>query len=209
VVPRIGSTSIDETNITTLLGNALYRRKRAKCEEYVRGRFGISYDDFLQHGKNWLPSNLFADAFSDVAAMKLNMQLVVTGFTGGFPFYCETDDYCGISIREHFAVAGEGRHLAEGVFRRRGHTDVKGKAEALYTVYEAKKFAEGIPSVGTDTTISLIFPDGRIDAVRHSGRQKLDLLYSKYGPQEFTDIEFDGDHFVTVLRPVSSEGQSS
>jgi hypothetical protein len=54
---------------------------------------------------------------------------------------------------------------------------------ALYSVYEAKKFAEGAPTVGKTTSLSVLHKDGRHEILSGAGREYLNQKFEELGPQ--------------------------
>jgi hypothetical protein len=54
-----GAQTIDETNVLSLIRNALNRRKLEKTEEFVQGKYAVSYAEFIQRGKSLLPEDQF------------------------------------------------------------------------------------------------------------------------------------------------------
>jgi hypothetical protein len=53
-----------------------------------------------------------------------------------------------VVVVEDFAVIGDGGYLAQSVLLHREHTDRKSLEQTIYTVYEAKRYAEGSRTVG-------------------------------------------------------------
>jgi hypothetical protein len=76
----MGLKKIDETNIVPALRAGLQDRKLERCNEFTQGRYGLSYVDFLHHGKTLLPEDQFrADTFA-IGQMELNIDCIVAGF---------------------------------------------------------------------------------------------------------------------------------
>ncbi len=187
---------IDETNILKIVRNGLNERKRDLAEEFVQGQFAISYDDFLKSGKEILPEGKHREATDNISSIKLGTELIITGFADGVATIVETDEYCTAIIREHFSTIGEGRFLAHSVLMHRAHEDISHLGTTLYRVYEAKKYAERVRSVGPSTSITVIAEEGTPKMVFPSGRRYLQEQYEKYGPKEIQgEIEFDEKYF--------------
>jgi hypothetical protein len=81
----------------------------------------------------------------------------------------KTDRRCGAKIQEDFAVAGEGAYLAQASLLNRGQFNMKEFEESVYAVWEAKKFAEGAPSVGPATSLSVLHKDGKHEMLSSDG----------------------------------------
>ena len=66
----------------------------------------------------------------------------------------------------------------------------------LYNVYEAKKFAESVGSVGLRTHISIISEDGSSQLTSVNVDRQLEACYSKYGPKPLPeDLKFKGEYY--------------
>ena len=59
----------------------------------------------------------------------------------------------------------------------------------MYSVFEAKKFAEGAPSVGKETFMTVMSADGTNKMLSVKSDHLLDGLYQKYGPKK-AEIDF-------------------
>jgi hypothetical protein len=62
---------------------------------------------------------------------------------------------------------------------------------ALYAVYEAKRFAEGAPSVGSATSMAIASMDGNLKLVNLTGIRALRALYDSLGRKPLATIAFD------------------
>lgn len=192
-------TALDETNVGGLVRDALAAHKKQKVDERVRGQYAISYDDLLNIGKEKLPPELFREAMTQVRDASIGAEFIVAGFSGRFPMVFQTDANGGVSVREDFAVIGEGGYLAQTVLLHRAHSDVSSTEEALYTVYEAKKYAEGATSVGSFTTITVIHADRRRQRLTKAGRDFLKQQYDRLGPKSIPpDLQLTEEMFVDV-----------
>jgi hypothetical protein len=176
--------TIDETNAVELVRNVIAEQKRIKADEYTRSKYGLSYDDFLNIGKDKLPSELYREAMTEIRDMRIETECIVAEIANGFPMLIKTDNAGRTTIREDFAVVGEGGYLAQTVLLYRAHTDINSLAQTIYTVYEAKKYAEGATSVGEFTTLSILHSDGSREQIMKTGRAILQTYYKKFGPQE-------------------------
>jgi hypothetical protein len=96
-------------------------------------------------------------------------------------------------LREDFATIGEGAFLAQSVLLQRKHMDTRDLAKTVYVTYEAKKYAEEVSSVGTYTTVAVLFPDGSREEITPAGVNELSNRFRRYGPQyiseDITDIK--------------------
>lgn len=179
--------TVDETNALSLVRAALNKRKLEMAEECIRGKFGISYTEFMATGKSRLPDDQFRSATTEVELLKNDAELIIVGFPLGFSMLIKTEGTYA-AIKEDFAVAGEGGYLAQASMLHRAHNSLESLDRSLYCVYEAKKFAEGAPSVGRSTSVITMSKDGVLRFMNHKGRQFLDATYEKLGPQKMPDV---------------------
>ena len=194
------ASTIDETNVLSVVRAGLNERKKDMANEYSYGEFAISYDDLLKFGKEKLPEHRYRAAIDHIASLKLGAELIIFGFVESTPTIVETDEKCGAIIKEHFATIGEGRYLAHSVMLHRSHQELSQLGTTLYRVFEAKKYAERVRSVGTSTSLLILSeeqPMPRI--VGPSGLMFLEKQYAKYGPKELNEeIQFD-DQFLSKI----------
>lgn len=199
--------------IDAAIKNPLFRRKKELADEYVQNRFAMSHDDFLKLGKEKLPSDLFHDALQKIAAIDLKADLIVAGFVqGAQEIYICSSDGKAAPVME-FAVIGEGEYLAEAALLRRGQNDVTSLEETLYNVYEAKRQAEAVGSVGKLTSIRVLSEDGEHKLVSSKTRTQLRKLYTEYGPKDLPGVlTFDGPLYYeeeTAGEPTGGQGDSA
>jgi 20S proteasome alpha/beta subunit len=174
---------IDETNVLPIIQSALNERKFNLCNEFVQGRFAMSYDAFLQTGKSNLPADRFLSSIHAIENILLGAEFLIVGFLSGFPIIIQTDQRCGASIKESFACIGEGSYLAHASLMHREHDEMAALGTTLYSVYEAKKWAERNRTVGDQTAIDIIHGDGTTQLVTRNGKDLLDKKFAEYGPK--------------------------
>ncbi|MCV0385659.1 MAG: hypothetical protein K5821_04410 [Nitrobacter sp.] len=178
---------ITESNIGILVRDSLAAAKKQKVDEVIKGQYAISYDDLLKIGKDRLPPEIFRDAMLEVRDTRLNAECIISGFADGFPMLLQTNSSGQVFVREDFAVVGEGAYLAQTILLHRAHSDVLPLARSLYTVYEAKKHAEGARSVGGYTSIGLLQSDSERELISFEGMMMLKEQYKKFGPQPIAE----------------------
>jgi hypothetical protein len=175
----------DETNILTVIRSAAAERKRQKANDFTVGRYGLSYDDFIKFGKEKLPVELFLDGMSSIRDLSLGGEFLFAGFSSDtFQLLVRLDTDFKASLHEDFVTAGEGSYLAASALLHRKHSDVDTLDEAIYAVYEAKKYAERVRSVGTYTSITVFKADGTFRSVSPEGKKKLEAQFFSYGPKD-------------------------
>lgn len=198
--------SIDETNILPNLQDALMKLKLFKCDEFTKGRYGISYADFLRDGKNQFPDDRYRADVNTISHLEPNVECIVAGFTDdSFPILCKLEPGGRVAIFDDFAVAGEGGYLAQAAMIHRQLSDVSFLEDAIYCVYEAKKYAERVASVSDDEIMHVMSHDGTFEQLTRAGKKYLNLLYQKSGPQPTPQgIVIDSQHLKPFAPNVSS-----
>jgi hypothetical protein len=162
--------------------------------------YAISYEDLLKIGKEKLSPEDFRDAIKIARDTRVEAECIISGFADGFPMLLQTTVDGQVLIREDFAVVGEGAYLAQAMLLHRAHSDIRPFLQALYTVYEAKKFAEGARSVGQYTSIACCHADKERDILTFEGLSFLDSMYRKFGPQP---LKLDTVKSPKILKPLS------
>jgi 20S proteasome alpha/beta subunit len=184
---------INETNVVQLFRNALNLRKKEKADELVQGRYALSYDDFLKTGKEKLPTDIYRDTIAEIGIMTLRADCIIVGFIAGDTYIIETDSKGHVSIVEDFAAIGEGAYLAQSALLHRGHIDSSQLSASLYRVFEAKKYAERVSSVGTYTSLQVFYGDRTVKRITKSGLDFLLEKYKRFGPQQVLQFELSDD----------------
>lgn len=190
------SSDIDETNIVSIIQSALNERKFSLCNEFVQGRYAMSYDAFLSSGKTNLPADRFLSAVHAIENIVLGAEFLITGFIFGYPIIIQTDQRCGVSIKESFACIGEGSYLAHASLMHRAHDEMGPLGTSIYSVYEAKKWAERNRTVGDMTAMDIYSKDGTRKLVSLKGKNILDKNFGDYGPRAVpTDLTLPEEVF--------------
>ena len=102
------ATEIDETNVVQLVRDVLAARKKEKIEELVRGKYGISYDKFLEIGKSHFPDAAFRETIFQIGEILIGASCIVAGFAETDFMLLETDQRGHVHVRGDFVAIGEG-----------------------------------------------------------------------------------------------------
>jgi len=184
-----------------LVRNALNARKKEKSDELTQGRYALSYDDFVKIGKEKFPPEIYRDTMAEIGNMKMGATCIIAGFTeiaaGRMqPMLIETDGNGRVAVVEDFTAIGEGAYLAQSALFQRSHIDVASLSKTLYCAFEAKKYAERVSSVGTVTSITVIYGDGTAKNVSMAGLNRLLQLFNQFGPQNIPSGMTIGQEFT-------------
>ena len=188
----VAAKNINETNAQSLIRSAIQKRKNHKADEYISSRFGIGYKDFVDYGKTKFPDEMFRSAFAEVSQIGIGAELILAGFDDiGFPLICEAGGDGAVHIRENFATIGEGSYLSTASLRHREYISTMELERAVYCIYEAKRYAERVGSVGKYTSLKILMKDITPKKVSQKGVKFLDSEFKKYGPQTVPLISFE------------------
>jgi hypothetical protein len=131
---------------------------------------------------------------TEIELTEIEAEFLVVGFAGIFPMLIKTNRRCSAIIQEDFAVAGEGAYLAQASLLDRGHWDLRSFDETLYAIYEAKKFAEGAPTVGKSTSIWVLHRSGEQDSISTDGLMFLEGKRQELGRKKISGIDLKPEH---------------
>ncbi|MBY0561563.1 hypothetical protein [Hyphomicrobium sp.] len=183
---------LDEVTAVPLIQDVLKKRKTQLADELTLSKWGLSFQEFRQ-SRAQFPDQIYQQHFDEVQRLPLRAEFIVTGFqkTKGVsygPMMIVVRSDWSVSIQEDFCAIGEGSYLATASLMRRHYSDVKAINFGIYCAYEAKKYAESVPSVGTTTGLAIYSSDGPDKTINSGGFAELDKLFSAYGPR---DVEAD------------------
>jgi hypothetical protein len=199
LIDAVGTgTALDESTIGPILDGTLEARKRQRIESLVQSRYGISYDEFRDNGKAKFPDDLFRNLMYEVHEIRIDIELILTGFASDSPLIFEASQGSGHAvIRDDFAVIGSGSPLAQSVMLHRQHHTQNALPETAYRVFEAKRYAEGETGVGRDYSLIVSSPRDRHEMLSVEGMGWMDETYRKYGPRRIpSDLSLSDEHFT-------------
>lgn len=188
--------SINETNLRPLVEEAFYERLKERRNGLAQARFSMSHSEVLQFGKERLPTEHYIRYLDDSAKIGLDTQFLVTGFGEDNDDLIVEARQNDVSMPDSFACIGEGEFLARASLLRRELSFVTKLGEAIYAVFEAKKAAERVGSVGKNTLLSVIGEDGERQSIAPNRQGFLDKLYENLGPKPIGEITLPSDLFA-------------
>jgi hypothetical protein len=99
------------------------------------------------------------------------------------PLICRINQKGEVSISDHFECIGEGLVVANPTLLRRSIDSDVSLMDAVYRLYEAKSLAEVLSSVGEDTSVDLLYPNGDLEQLSQVGHDKMAAMFRKFGPK--------------------------
>jgi hypothetical protein len=98
-----------------LLRRAVTTQKSNLAAEYVSGQLGISYSEFLDHGRERIPEEIFRDMVNSVRSITLGCSLLAVDFSSDEPSIYRIQESGMIEMCDNFAAVGTGLYIAESV----------------------------------------------------------------------------------------------
>lgn len=184
-----------EFPLADLLRAPLADRKRQKLNEYTIGKFGIDYDTFLSVGRNQFPPELFREAMTEMSNVDLEASFILAGFRDDVPWIFRGHRDCRITEEDGFATVGEGAYLAQSVLLQRAIQDITPVPQAAYIVYEAKRAAEQVGSVGEYTTMIMVAPKEKPQFLTAVGKKQMEEWYEKFKAPEVGKLTLPDNAF--------------
>jgi 20S proteasome alpha/beta subunit len=201
---------ITEDNATQLFNEVAVGQMTWMKNNLVERLLGVTYEHLRLKGKKEFPESVLLDTYIKLREVNLGASLIVAGFVphqkSMKPLICKIDRRGEVTVTDHFEAIGEGRNVANPPLLRRQYTSDVSLMDAIYRLYEAKKLAEIVPSVGEDTSIDILFPTGEMQQLRDPhGFDVVEKMFRKYGPrlriekpavkrQYFEELDFERLH---------------
>lgn len=181
---RLDSPSLEvgRSTIHADLQECAFLQRKKLSDELVQTKLSVSFDHFIERGIRELPEDIHRQMLWDLQGVSLACELILVGFIPistrkgtllSLPriFVVSRDGV--VTQKESFAITGSGWAVAESALFQRGYKDSFSMFEALYSIYEAKRFSEIAPDVGYTTNIIIVQEGsagssiriGRVDAV--------------------------------------------
>jgi 20S proteasome alpha/beta subunit len=162
--------------------------RKSLMEHYVRMQFGISYQEFLERGTD-LPAEVFASAIHDMGQIDFGCELILAGFVDSAPQLFHLDRYTGkVSPESHFLAIGTGGTNACSMLYYRNQNKQTGIDASIYHVYEAKRFGERAPGVGSSRVLFVLNPSG---IKIFTDQKQLEALYNSLSPQSTSNLKLE------------------
>lgn len=184
----VASETLTEDTILPILERVARKLLVARKDAYVFATLGVTYADFLNRTCTQFPESVVTATFSEIRKMRIDASLIVAGFVpkgkSVKPLICKIDRNGGVSISEHFECSGEGQVVASPTLLRREYNSSVSLMDAAYRLYEAKKLSEVYTSVSEDTSVDILYPDGKLEQFSDSGHDKLISMFKTFGPKK-------------------------
>jgi hypothetical protein len=221
--------TIDENVALKLVREGVFEYKKRLIDQFLQGSYGIDHDKLCGKGKEIFPEILLDQIHRDVGNVNLGVDILITGFF-------QSEDYAtgdkflepciirvlgtssqalDVSLQSPFSCIGDGGHSALASLLYRGHNDRWKLKKTVYAVYEAKRLAEILPTVGTSTSVYVQSEDEPLRYINNEGFSQCGKMFAVFGPKRIRtkrikEFTLSLDHFtLDVKLPKGSKGNSS
>lgn len=183
----MASVEITEDGILPILDLVAREMLLARKDAYVFATLGMSYTDFLRQRAQF-PDSIVLATFAETRKMRLDASLIIAGFVpkgkSVKPLICKIATNGEVSLSDHFECSGEGAVVATPTLLRREYSSSVSLMDAAYRLYEAKTLAEVYTSVSEETSVDILYPDGKLEQFSNAGHKKLEAMYNIFGPRK-------------------------
>lgn len=192
----LGSHNVSDQILTEALREPWRDFRRSLMEDETSKR-GIPLDDYLY--SDTLNEHVRSDLSVALQKIPNDYFVLMSGFVGGKPVIVRADSE-SLCVVNSFAAIGTGEFLATTLLNERQYTSGVSLAEALYLVYEAKRFSEKAEGVNRRTNMYVQFSHPRentadsprwahIQIVSETGLDELGKMFRQYGLQRTDDLD--------------------
>jgi hypothetical protein len=204
------SVELNGDNLYAALKEPAELQKLALCDHHVRMKLGMSYKDFLEHGRGSLSDATFQETEFEIRSLDLGCDLITCGFPNSMyegrrrvPHIFTINADGRVCREDNFAAIGTGSIIAQSVMYQRKLDSFGPLARTIYVVYEAMRLARIAPGVDHRMTIIVVRPhaDGIPSLpsliVGPNGYKLLDEQFQNYGPKSLNVFaKMDEECFV-------------
>lgn len=176
-----------DDEILVAVKKALYARKNDYAENFTRARFAMSYEEFIDKGREKLPQDIFTQSLLQIRDLRLSCEFIIAGMISNIPLIIQTTQDFDAYIAGPYAAIGSGSYLATAALLHQNYDNIMPLRQAVYCVYEAKKYAERVRSVGEKTIISVLGINEKRKSLNAPTHIALQKMYEALGPKKIPD----------------------
>jgi hypothetical protein len=188
---HLESAVLREDNYRVELNTALVKYREWVADQYIRKTFFTTLEKLLaaksENGLGKEKDRILKEA----AEIAFPEQLIISGFIQRVP-HLAVVSWEGITENPHFACIGSGAWLAQAILNHREYTLGIDIDQAMYLIYEAKKFSEKENAVGEatiifvqETPLSSADRSVTLRPVSRYGLLHLEEQYRRFGLQKY------------------------
>lgn len=201
---HLQASTIGRYTAVDTVKEAVYKFQTNLIDEWIHGKFGISYDYYLKEKP--YTEQTRQDIETAIPEIKMECELLLGTFFNKKPLLMKIQNTGRVVEQDHFSQAGAGAYIALANFYQREHVRPLSLEQTLYHVYEAMRLGAIAPGVGKKHEISVIRPadNGKLKRWRPSaaGERYLAKLFNKFGPKKMFGkrrVPFDREECLEVV----------
>lgn len=187
---------ITSTHLLEYLNTPIRCFRYAMAESLIQSKLAMTYDEFLNHGREQVPMDLRRQIASEIAWQQCPVQLILIGVVDGRLVVAKSHNF-EIRRCEDFAVIGSGSAIAEANLYQRKHSCLCSLGDTIYSVYESKRLGEIAPGVGRETSLFVLNRDDRGSILRQpwsrGDKKVLEKQFKRYGPRLLKNLDLPPD----------------
>lgn len=149
-------------DILDIVKEAYLRLRRRIIEEQFLQKCDLKWEDYVNSIKGLTGPSPLAKIIAEIEEFKLELQAIITGVDEEGPHIYVIDDPGMLNSFNDigYAAIGSGAYHALRSFIENNYSIDMPLWKALYIVFEAKKYAESAPGVGTRTDVVIVGKEG-------------------------------------------------
>jgi len=170
--------------VEQLFAGAFQHESRSEAVNQVLSPYGLDMDTFLSKGREMFGDAVFADVKRQVDDVRLDCQLMITGFGVDQRARLFTIAPPGVAQRYTpvgFWAIGSGASSAIASLMFHGHQTAASRGLALYHVCEAKFMAESAMGVGDSSIVAVFRNDGSMGYLSQENLARVKKLWERHG----------------------------
>jgi 20S proteasome alpha/beta subunit len=178
---RFKTETFTEHNVRNLFEQAVEARLRQKREHHTQVKHSLTFEEFRDKGSSILPVGDYSKTWEELNGFGLGATALIAGCIEDEPYIFKVHPNGTVESYDHFGAIGAGDGDAEAWLHWRGHESDASLLHTVWDVYEAKRFAEMVGSVGSKyTSLYVLKPDGKVYSVSDHGRDHVKSEYERF-----------------------------
>jgi 20S proteasome alpha/beta subunit len=152
------SLHITADNAFEIMSRAPRQLLTKLSEELIHDELRMSAEDFYRHGNSL--GDVYGNILDRIRDLRLDCQLIIAGFINGKAQLFQVEENGQLLWNEHYVLIGSGTYEAHSILQQRSYVRTIELLDALYLVYEAKRWSEKARGVGNQNTVmQIVQPD--------------------------------------------------
>jgi 20S proteasome alpha/beta subunit len=149
---------VSSNNLVDVMSTAPRQLLTKLSQELIHDELRISQEEFYGYGEKAL-GNVYRDLLCRIKELRLGCQLIIAGFLNGKAHLIQIEEDGQAIWNEHYVLIGSGTYEAHSILQQRTYVRTVELLDAIYLVYEAKRWSEKAKGVGDrNTSLQVLSP---------------------------------------------------